>query len=114
VNSAHTGEPGAPGLNPARTFESGTAGVTSAPRLPVIDLTAFSQGPQQRASTGAAVEHALTQSGFMYVSGHGVDAALLEPAFATMRQFFGQGPDFKNGYAYTDINANFGYQGRTS
>ena len=73
-------------------------------------MSAFAQG-QQRAAIAAAVEQALTQSGFMYVAGHGVDAALLEQAFAAMRQFFGQSREFKNGYAYSDIDANFGYQG---
>ncbi len=85
--------------------------MNTVPQLPVIDISPLPQGMQQSTAIVTAVEHALTQSGFMYVTGHGVDAALLERAFAAMRQFFGQGREFKNGYAYTDIDANFGYQG---
>ena len=85
--------------------------VNDSHRLPVIDIGEFARGPAVRSAIGAAMECALTQRGFMYVIGHGIDATLLERAFGAMRQFFGQTRDFKNRYAYTDIDANFGYQG---
>ena len=47
----------------------------------------------------------------MYMTGHGIDASLLERAFDAARHFFDQTAEFKNGYAYTEIDANFGYQG---
>ena len=79
--------------------------------LPVIDIGAFSQGSQQRSATAAAVERALTNKGFMYVVGHGIDAVLLERTFDACRGFFSQPREFKDRYAYTDLEANFGYQG---
>jgi len=84
--------------------------VNSSPQLPIIDIGAFSQGTQQRAATTQAVTDALTQSGFMYITGHDIDAMLIERAFAAMRWFFGQPREFKVRYAYSDIDANFGYQ----
>ena len=84
--------------------------MNSNPQLPIIDIGAFSQGAQQRAATTQAVTDALTQSGFMYITGHDIDAVLIERAFAAMRWFFGQPREFKGRYAYSDIEANFGYQ----
>jgi hypothetical protein len=84
--------------------------VNSSPQLPIIDIGAFSQGTQQRAATTQAVTDALTQSGFMYITGHDIDGVLIERAFAAMRWFFGQPREFKVRYAYSDIDANFGYQ----
>jgi isopenicillin N synthase-like dioxygenase len=81
------------------------------PVLPLIDIGAFSQGPQQRSATMLSVERALTQQGFMYATGHGIDAALLQRAFAVMHWFFEQTREFKNGYAYAAVDTNFGYQG---
>ena len=78
--------------------------------LPIIDIGAFAQGMRQRSATALAVADALTQNGFMYVTGHGIDTALMERAFTAMRCFFGQTPEFKARYAYSDIDANFGYQ----
>ena len=79
------------------------------PTLPIIDIGAFS-GSTRRHSTTEAVSDALTQSGFMYITGHGIDPALIERAFAAMGQFFGHSREFKGRYAYRDIDANFGYQ----
>jgi isopenicillin N synthase-like dioxygenase len=84
--------------------------VNSSPRLPIIDIGAFSQGAQQRAATTQAVTDALTQCGFMYITRHDIDAVLIERAFAAMRWFFGQPHEFKVRFAYSDIDANFGYQ----
>jgi isopenicillin N synthase-like dioxygenase len=78
---------------------------------PVIDLGAGSQGMRKRSAMAAAVEHALTHSGFMYLMGHGIPDAVLNRAFAAARWFFSQPPAFKARYPYTDVAANFGYQG---
>jgi isopenicillin N synthase-like dioxygenase len=76
--------------------------VTGVLPSPIIDL---------RSSTPQSVERALTQSGFMYVLGHGIDPMLVERAFGAMKRFFEEPREFKDAYAYTDIDANFGYQG---
>jgi isopenicillin N synthase-like dioxygenase len=77
---------------------------------PIIDIGTFSRDARQRSAIMLAVTQALTQSGFMYITGHGVDPVHLERSFAAMRRFFGQTPEFKARYAYRDIDANFGYQ----
>ena len=80
------------------------------PALPIVDVGAFSRSTRQRSAAIRAVTGALTRSGFMYVTGHGIDPLLIERAFAAMRGFFGQTHAFKARYAYRDIDANFGYQ----
>lgn len=84
--------------------------MNSGPPLPIINIGACSRGTRQRSAATQAVTDALTQSGFMYITGHGIDAVLLERAFAAMRRFFGRTHEFKSRYAYSDIDANFGYQ----
>jgi isopenicillin N synthase-like dioxygenase len=90
---------------------AGGPGSTGRAPLPVIDIGGFSREAALRATTVRAVERALTHSGFLYASGHGIDAVLIERAFAAMRWFFGHPRRYKNAFAHTDIDANFGYQG---
>jgi isopenicillin N synthase-like dioxygenase len=79
--------------------------------LPLVDIRGSPQEAAGRAATVQAVDQALTRDGFMYVTGHGIDPALIEKSFSAMRWFFAHGRKFKNAYAYTDVDANFGYQG---
>jgi len=71
-------------------------------QLPIVDMSAASP---------KAMEHALTHRGFMYVTGHGIEAQLTRQAFFAAKWFFAQAPEFKKAHAYSDIEANFGYQG---
>jgi len=84
--------------------------VNPGPALPIIDVGAFSRSTRKRSAAIRAVTGALTRSGFMYVTGHGIDPLLIERAFAAMRGFFGQTHAIKARYAYRNIDANFGYQ----
>jgi isopenicillin N synthase-like dioxygenase len=79
--------------------------------LPVVDLAGPDAGPRSDAFVGAAVEHALTQRGFLYLRGHGIDPQLMTEAFASAAAFFAQPQAVKDGFAYRDAEANFGYQG---
>jgi isopenicillin N synthase-like dioxygenase len=79
--------------------------------LPMIDISGFAHRPTSQSATARAVDDALTHSGFMYVTGHGIEPALIEQAFGAMRWFFGHSRKLKATYGYTDIDANFGYQG---
>ncbi len=71
--------------------------------LPVIDLSAD--------AAPAAIDEALAVSGFLYLTGHGIDAALTARLFSTARRFFAQPEDRKDRYVYSDVEANFGFQG---
>ena len=61
----------------------------AAPRLPVIDMAPlFGRGAAARAEVAAAIRAACRDSGFFYVSGHGVTPAILEDLERASRLFF--------------------------
>jgi isopenicillin N synthase-like dioxygenase len=79
--------------------------------LPLIDIGEFAATPERRDGIAAATHRALSEAGFMYVRGHGIDPALIAQAFAAARDFFAQSRDRKDAFSYTDVAANFGFQG---
>lgn len=57
--------------------------------VPVIDIAPFAAGtPAARAAVVRAVAEACEHVGFLCIAGHGLDAGLLERAFAVSRDFF--------------------------
>lgn len=57
--------------------------------LPVIDMSPmFGANEQDKAVLAAALRQACEHSGFFYVSGHGIEPALIEQVFSAARQFF--------------------------
>ena len=54
--------------------------------IPILDLEA---GAREEAAFARALHAALSKFGFVGVRGHGIDAAVVERAFATARAFFG-------------------------
>jgi isopenicillin N synthase-like dioxygenase len=79
--------------------------------LPIIDISEFASSEVERANIIARVGQALTQTGFMYIRGHGLDGELIRSAFATSQRFFAWTRVSKDGFAYKDIADNFGFQG---
>ncbi|HVC57636.1 MAG TPA: 2-oxoglutarate and iron-dependent oxygenase domain-containing protein [Stellaceae bacterium] len=60
----------------------------AAAQIPVVDFgPVFAGEPGALARVAAAVRHACEHVGFFYASGHGVDAAVIERAFAASRAF---------------------------
>jgi isopenicillin N synthase-like dioxygenase len=78
--------------------------------LPIVDIAAFEHGGAEADCVARDVHHALSQIGFMYVRGHGVDSALIQQAFTVAMGFFAQARQTKSLFAYTDASANFGFQ----
>jgi len=78
----------APSLNPIRP---------DAPEeIPVIDLTATMAGtPGALAQASAALRHALENVGFYFITGHGVNQALVDGAFEAAQRFHAQPLDEK-------------------
>ncbi len=78
----------APSLNPIRP---------DAPEeIPVIDLAAYLAGtPGARETAAAALRHALENVGFYFVTGHGVDQALVDASFDAAKRFHAQPLDEK-------------------
>lgn len=92
----------------------GTGGLDALMRnapVPLVDLGELKPGAAAPAAVVQAVTRALTDVGFMYVRGHGLEPSLIERAFATARRFFAAPRAVKDRCAYADIDANFGYQG---
>lgn len=59
------------------------------PRIPVIDLAPWLSGdPDARARTAAAVDAALSQAGFLLITGHGVSREQREGVREAARAFF--------------------------
>jgi isopenicillin N synthase-like dioxygenase len=79
--------------------------------LPVVDITAFAHAARERARITSAVRQALEETGFLYVRGLDLAPVQLTAAFAAARRFFSLPAATKANYGYTDITANFGYQG---
>jgi isopenicillin N synthase-like dioxygenase len=62
--------------------------VTPTTAIPVIDIAPFRLGTAGADAVPTAMAEACEQVGFLAVTGHGIDAALLEAAFAVSRDFF--------------------------
>src|SRR5687768_14316230 len=79
--------------------------------IPIVDIGDFTHDAAAAARISAAVDRALTDSGFMYVRGHGLDPALISRAFAVSRRFFALPLERKNQLKYGSVETNFGFQG---
>ncbi|MCO7220311.1 isopenicillin N synthase family oxygenase [Klenkia sp. PcliD-1-E] len=61
--------------------------MSSIPSIPVVDVSpAFGDDPAALAGCVAQLRHALTEVGFLQVTGHRVDPAVLDAAYAAMDQ----------------------------
>ncbi|AZM57987.1 oxidoreductase [Streptomyces sp. WAC 01529] len=68
--------------------------------IPTIDLTQWSQdNPAGRAQLAAQVDQTLQSTGFLLVTGHGIDPDLPGRVRAAARDFFHLPPAVKEGYA---------------
>lgn len=64
--------------------------------LPVIDMTPlFTSNVAERTEVAAAIQQACRESGFFYISGHGVAPQCLEALDAASRRFFSLPEDIK-------------------
>ena len=69
------------------------------PRIPVIDLAPWLSGdPDARARTAAAVDAALSQAGFLLITGHGVSREQREGVREAARAFFALPTEVKERY----------------
>ena len=84
---------------------------SSADTLPVIDLSPMLGGAaQDKVAVGLALREACEHTGFFYVSGHGIDPALIQRVFAQSQQFFAQPMDAKLETDKAQSTANRGYE----
>lgn len=58
-------------------------------QVPIVDFAPFLAGAASgRLAVAAAIRQAAESVGFLYLSGHGVDPAVIDAAFAASRRFF--------------------------
>jgi isopenicillin N synthase-like dioxygenase len=69
------------------TSDFGTAKQTDAAMIPVVDVSGAVDGTDIR-TVAQAIHAAATDHGFFYITGHGIDPALMEQAFAVSKAFF--------------------------
>lgn len=77
--------------------------------VPVIDLTGSGDDAEIRRAIAGAIDDALHTVGFMAVTGHGVDPALITSMFAAMDEFFAQPAAAKIAAAPSDPASPRGY-----
>ncbi|KAK6080866.1 2OG-Fe(II) oxygenase superfamily protein [Seiridium cupressi] len=64
--------------------------------IPIVDLSgAFSSSPESRKSVAGQIRQAAINSGFFYISNHGIDSSLISSAHAACLDFFRQDEDIK-------------------
>ncbi|KAG9125826.1 hypothetical protein FRC07_006054 [Ceratobasidium sp. 392] len=91
----------------------GLATVTNDPtfRIPVIDFSKFrsAQSASEKQATANEVVSAFEKVGFVYLSKHGIDAAIVDNAFKQSAEFFKLPMDVKAKLAWEDPRSNRGY-----
>jgi isopenicillin N synthase-like dioxygenase len=83
----------------------------AATSIPVVDLGgSFGDGPE-RARVAAEIHRACRETGFFYVSGHGVDAALIEGQIEAARRLFALSEGEKQALWVGNSPCRRGYEG---
>jgi len=82
------------------------------PAIPVIDIAPLrASDPETRRQAAGAVGRAARDTGFLYVTGHGIPPGLLEDVFAAARAFFDQTLAAKQALDIRRSPHNRGYAG---
>ncbi|RFD18836.1 isopenicillin N synthase family oxygenase [Komagataeibacter melaceti] len=80
--------------------------------IPVIDITRLREGtPAERREVAAALGRACRETGFFYITGHGVDPSLLRAVFDASHALFALPDAEKERIARSRVGHNRGYVG---
>jgi isopenicillin N synthase-like dioxygenase len=79
--------------------------------IPVVDFSAFKKAasPTEKRQTADKIVGAFKQSGFIYLSGHGIPRSVIHNTFEHSRKFFELPLDVKDKLAWEDPRSNRGY-----
>lgn len=78
-------------------------------RIPVVDLT-DADSPAARTRVAEAIRLACRDTGFLYVTGHGIDARLVDAAFAASARFFEQPESAKQALFHKNSRSLAGWE----
>jgi isopenicillin N synthase-like dioxygenase len=79
------------------------------PEIPIIDVSALVTGAADPTATARAIGHACRETGFFYVTNHGVAPELMHRVFALSQQFFGEPLAAKERVAFSGPAGNRGW-----
>jgi isopenicillin N synthase-like dioxygenase len=79
------------------------------PEIPVIDVAPLLDAEGDAYETARAIGRACRETGFFYITGHGVAPELVERVFALSRQFFIRSPMEKARAAFSGPSGNRGW-----
>lgn len=89
--------------------------MTNAVQLPAFDLEVFadaqSAATHEGASVAAAIDAALRETGFLVVTGHGIDRDVRDRYFVAMEEFFSLPLEAKNAITIGNSSCHRGYVG---
>jgi isopenicillin N synthase-like dioxygenase len=84
--------------------------------LPIIDFSHFldpASSPAVKRSTAQEIDRACREVGFFYLTGHGIDSALMQHMLDNARTFFEKAsPEEKHGLAIKDAGDGIGDSSR--
>ncbi len=83
---------------------------SEAPSLPIIDVAGLDGSFAERQAVARQLRKACTDTGFFYISGHGVPAALTDRVFAQSHAFFALPMEQKLAVAMTQSSCRHGYE----
>ncbi|KAF9534769.1 hypothetical protein CPB83DRAFT_842915 [Crepidotus variabilis] len=93
-------------------FQRGLASqATNSFNIPVINFAKFrsTSSLDEKRHTAGEIVSAFKQSGFIYLSNHGIDTAEIQSTFQKSRDFFALPSDIKDSLAWEDPRSNRGY-----
>lgn len=82
----------------------------AAERIAQVDLTGSFDDPAEQARTALEIHRALRETGFFYVTGHGVPQAVQDAQIAQTRAFFAQSEAAKAAVSIENSPARRGYE----
>ncbi|MFC0204633.1 isopenicillin N synthase family dioxygenase [Novosphingobium soli] len=82
----------------------------AAERIAQVDLTGSFDDPAERDRVAREIHRALRETGFFYVTGHGVPPALMDAQIAQARAFFAQDAADKDAVSVTRSPCRRGYE----
>jgi len=79
-------------------------------KLPIIDVSGLRSGAVDRRAVGRELRLACTNTGFFYVTGHGITTGVIDRVFQQSREFFALPMEQKLALSMTQSACRHGYE----
>lgn len=91
-------------------MSSAPAEANEAQKLPVIDVSGLHGSAAERAAIARELRLACTNTGFFYITGHGIPSGLIDQVFTQSRTFFALPMEQKLDLAMAQSSCRHGYE----